>query len=46
MDMITGSALTPLRESVSALLAYKARDPVNLPVGSTIQRSVGGHILL
>jgi hypothetical protein len=32
VDMIIGSALTPLRESVAALPAYKARHPADLPV--------------
>ena len=31
-DMIIGSALTPLRESVSALPAYRAGLPADLPV--------------
>ena len=30
-DTITGSALTPLRESVTALPAYKAGHPADLP---------------
>ena len=32
VDMIRGSALTPLRESVTALPAHKAGHPADLPV--------------
>jgi len=32
VNMITRSALTPLRESVTALPAWKAGHPANLPV--------------
>ena len=31
VNMITGSTLTPLRESVTALPAFKAEDPADLP---------------
>jgi len=32
VDMITGSALTPVLESVTALPAYKAEHPADFPV--------------
>jgi hypothetical protein len=43
--MITGSALTPLRESVAALPVYRAGHPAarQVPLGSALKGGVKGH---
>ena len=40
VDMMTRSALTPLRESVTALPAYKAGHPADLPVKKTVRGEI------
>ena len=40
VDMIIGSALTPVLESVSALPAYKAGHPAEFPMTLEIERNV------